>query len=290
MNMLDDDRKKYMSGSSAKKDEKRMGYKDGRTVYGEEEGFNIQEAFRESKDMFIKDMVEAQLRDVKNTKDRDEYIILKTQDRNKVGERLGVQEDLQKDIQEALRELAENENPMLMGGRQIKNEGGSLLADDMTMMPENMEMSEETPMESDDDMEEKYLNYILGEALSEDEEDMLMSKLEQDGELSLLFDKVLEVAQEFAGSGPIEGPGTGVSDSIPARLSDGEFVFTAKAVEEIGEDTLMSMMKEAEVAAEKREGFFNGEIVSRKEEIEDEESDVSDDMRTVNPRMNPNSR
>ena len=40
---------------------------------------------------------------------------------------------------------------------------------------------------------------------------------------------------EFSGSGPIEGPGTEKSDSIPARLSDGEFVFTAKATEEIGE-------------------------------------------------------
>ena len=65
---------------------------------------------------------------------------------------------------------------------------------------------------------------------------MLMSKLQQDEQLSMLFDKVVEVASEFAGSGPVEGPGSGVSDSIPARLSDGEFVFTAKAVEEIGAD------------------------------------------------------
>jgi len=50
----------------------------------------------------------------------------------------------------------------------------------------------------------------------------------------------------------------GVSDSIPARLSDGEFVFTAKAVEEIGEDALMSMMKEAEAAADERQGLAMG--------------------------------
>jgi hypothetical protein len=30
------------------------------------------------------------------------------------------------------------------------------------------------------------------------------------------------------------GPGTGTSDSIPARLSDGEFVMTARAVENAG--------------------------------------------------------
>jgi len=34
--------------------------------------------------------------------------------------------------------------------------------------------------------------------------------------------------------GPINGPGTGTSDSIPARLSDGEFVMTASAVRGAG--------------------------------------------------------
>ena len=37
-----------------------------------------------------------------------------------------------------------------------------------------------------------------------------------------------------AGGGEIVGPGTGTSDSIPARLSDGEFVMTAKAVRNAG--------------------------------------------------------
>jgi hypothetical protein len=35
--------------------------------------------------------------------------------------------------------------------------------------------------------------------------------------------------------GAINGPGTGTSDSIPAMLSDGEFVFTAKAVRAMGQ-------------------------------------------------------
>ena len=34
--------------------------------------------------------------------------------------------------------------------------------------------------------------------------------------------------------GPIEGPGTETSDDIPAMLSDGEFVMTAKAVRGAG--------------------------------------------------------
>ncbi len=113
-------------------------------------------------------------------------------------------------------------------------------------------------MMPDEDMEEGYTRFIMDEALTEEEEDMLTSKLEQDEELQMLFDKVIDVAQEFAGSGPVDGPGSGVSDSIPARLSDGEFVFTAKAVGEIGEDSLMSMMKEAEAAANERQGLAMG--------------------------------
>ena len=37
-----------------------------------------------------------------------------------------------------------------------------------------------------------------------------------------------------AGGGEVMGPGTGTSDSIPARLSDGEFVMTARAVRNAG--------------------------------------------------------
>ena len=37
-----------------------------------------------------------------------------------------------------------------------------------------------------------------------------------------------------ADGGEVIGPGTGTSDSIPARLSDGEFVMTAEAVRNAG--------------------------------------------------------
>jgi hypothetical protein len=133
-------------------------------------------------------------------------------------------------------------------------EGGEI--DNQMLMV--MTPSQESEMETDDNMEDNYTKFIMEEALSEDEEDMLTSKLEQDEQLSMLFDKIIDVAQEFAGSGPVEGPGSGVSDSIPARLSDGEFVFTAKAVEEIGEDSLMSMMKDAEAKADERQGLAEG--------------------------------
>jgi hypothetical protein len=43
--------------------------------------------------------------------------------------------------------------------------------------------------------------------------------------------------------GPVNGPGTGTSDSIPAKLSDGEFVMTAKAVRGAGDGNRMAGAK-----------------------------------------------
>ena len=43
-----------------------------------------------------------------------------------------------------------------------------------------------------------------------------------------------EAVMFAAGGGEVDGPGTGTSDSVPARLSDGEFVVTAKAVRGAG--------------------------------------------------------
>ena len=175
--------------------------------------------------------------------------------------------------------------------RKKKAEGGEI--DDQMLMVMTPPM--ESEMEPDGEMEDGYTRFIMEEALSEDEEDMLMSKLEQDEELAMLFDKVIDVAQEFAGSGPVEGPGSGVSDSIPARLSDGEFVFTAKAVEEIGEDALMSMMKDAEAKADKRQGMRIGGIMSTENSEVDQygrpldaeiaEEEVKKSMLSVNPRF-----
>ena len=45
-------------------------------------------------------------------------------------------------------------------------------------------------MVPDEQMEDNYTQFIMEEALTEKEENMLMSKLEQDEELAMLFDKV----------------------------------------------------------------------------------------------------
>ena len=136
-------------------------------------------------------------------------------------------------------------------------------------MPDGTEMPgatheeyEEQTMLPDEEMEEDYVDYVMEETLSNEDRNYLISALEKDDRLSEIFDQVVESATEFSGSGPIEGPGSEMSDSIPARLSDGEFVFTAKAADEIGEDNLMSMMKEAEANADKRQPVANGGYIN----------------------------
>ena len=126
------------------------------------------------------------------------------------------------------------------------------------MPNETNSMLQSDTMAPDDVMEDEYLDFVLEEALSEEEQSFLMEQLQTNTQLAMIFDKVIDVAQEFAGSGPVEGPGSGVSDSIPARLSDGEFVFTAEAVKVIGADNLMAMMKDAESQAQGRQDLAEG--------------------------------
>lgn len=53
-----------------------------------------------------------------------------------------------------------------------------------------------------------------------------------------------------ADGGHITGPGTSVSDSIPAKLSDGEFVLSADVVKAIGVDKLQALQDRYHVPAE----------------------------------------
>ena len=110
-----------------------------------------------------------------------------------------------------------------------------------------MGMEDEMPMDEDMEDEEDYgdMDAIIDtSALSEEEEKVLDDAVEMHPELEGIIPKL--VATEFTEDGEVEGPGTGTSDSIPALLSDGEFVFTAKAVKNIGVDKLRKMMKQAE--------------------------------------------
>ena len=145
------------------------------------------------------------------------------------------------------------------GGYSAYAEGSMLVPPEMGMeegmpvdtydnIPENEMAEAEASQLPDAEMESDYLEFVLGEALETEEQEYLMSVLETDERLGSIFDKVMDVAGEFSGEGSVEGPGTGVSDSIPARLSDGEFVFTKKATDQMGADQLQTMMDEAEKA------------------------------------------
>tara|TARA_R110002074_G_scaffold268697_4_gene440712 strand:- start:535 stop:1119 length:585 start_codon:yes stop_codon:yes gene_type:complete len=134
------------------------------------------------------------------------------------------------------------------------NEGSMLTTPEMELedtysnIPEDEVEAAEASQLPDDEMVDTFQDFVLGEALTEEEQDMLSEVLESNEALAAVFDKVLDVAAEFSGEGSVEGIGTGVSDSIPARLSDGEFVFTKKAVDSIGAENLQLMMDEAEQA------------------------------------------
>ena len=134
-----------------------------------------------------------------------------------------------------------------------------------TYTPEDQANAEETQL-PDNEMEGEYIDLVLSEALEPEEQDYLMETLTADPRLSQIFDKVVDTASEFSGSGEVAGPGTGVSDSIPARLSDGEFVMTRKATDQIGADNLQVMMDDAERAYDGGlQGKNEGGLLSRPE-------------------------
>ena len=120
-----------------------------------------------------------------------------------------------------------------------------VVEEESLLKPEGMD---EMPMDDEEDITDEDLEgmdaIIDTSALSDEEEQLLDEAVDMHPELEAIIPKL--VATEFTDDGEVEGPGTGTSDSIPALLSDGEFVFTAKAVKNIGVDKLRAMMKKAE--------------------------------------------
>lgn len=72
--------------------------------------------------------------------------------------------------------------------------------------------------------------------------------------------------QYLAGGGHVRGPGTGTSDSIPAMLSDGEFVMPADTVRKVGVrrlQDLVDMTHEPSGKATQPAGYADGGLASR---------------------------
>ena len=166
----------------------------------------------------------------------------------------------------------------VLKGRGVFQEGGMPEEQDMpvdtypNIPPEEMAAAEASQL-PDNEMEDQYIDFILDESLNPEEQTYLMNSLEADPQLSVIFDKLIGTASEFSGAGEVEGPGTGVSDSIPARLSDGEFVMTRKATDAIGADNLQTMMDDAERAYDggyMMQMAFGGAV--KDEELEDSKS------------------
>ena len=143
----------------------------------------------------------------------------------------------------------------ILKGRGVFQEGGTLMMPEEGMPVDTYpnipadEMAEaEASQLPDEEMEDNYIKFVMDESLNDEEQEYLAEALTKDDRLSDILDKVIVTAGEFSGAGEVDGPGTGVSDSIPARLSDGEFVFTKKATDQLGSDNLQRMMDDAERA------------------------------------------
>jgi len=108
----------------------------------------------------------------------------------------------------------------------------------------------EQPLLSDAQVEQDVVADLISSSLQPQQIQHLQSALQADPVLSEILDTLLVRATEFAGDGAVEGPGDGQSDQIPARLSDGEFVFSAKATQAIGADVLQKLMEEAEASVD----------------------------------------
>ena len=151
-------------------------------------------------------------------------------------------------------------------------EGGPVLEEEGMVIPElqngadvNMQvdtMMTPSEVEGETEPEMEVEANIDTSVLTSDEEQVLEAAIEDYPELVDIISKMS--MKEFTGEGEIQGPGTETSDSIPAMLSDGEFVFTAKAVKQLGVDKLRNMMGKAEMDYDKDMGVqdMNNEPMS----------------------------
>ena len=102
-------------------------------------------------------------------------------------------------------------------------------------------------MEIDEDARAEYMNEVLKRARSKQPEGRLLQSTidTTDQNMRMMGDNMPSLMTYRARGGGIAdldmrsggesiGPGTGTSDDVPAMLSDGEFVVTAKAVENLG--------------------------------------------------------
>ncbi len=187
---------------------------------------------------------------------------------------------------------------MMSGGKAMYAEGSMLVPPEMEMpvdtysnIPEDEMAEAKASQLPDDKMEDKYLEYVLDESLDQNDQEYLMNALDGDERLSGIFDKVMDVAGEFSGEGEVEGLGTGVSDSIPARLSTVN-CFHQKATDQLGADKLQTMMDDAERAYDGgyKKKAFGGLTDSGMSEIEEEDEESVIRSRMISADSMPSNK
>ena len=166
---------------------------------------------------------------------------------------------------------------MLVPPEMADMEAGAPVDTYPNIPPEEMAAVEASQL-PDAEVEDNYVDFVMSEALGQEEQSYLMNALEADPQLSMIFDKVVDTASEFSGAGPVDGPGDGVSDSIPARLSAGEFVVTKKATDQIGAGPLQTMMDEAERA-------YDGGLMGRDKAATGKKEDTINEMMSSSNQM-----
>ena len=305
-------------------DKTRIGYQEGNEV---EAGLTIEEMKKLlSTNLGIVDPDEISLNRIVNYTDEEtkkayQVFLEKEKERKRIEDEKRRTADMEKAAAEFKNRTIKNKGGMLSddkdrmsykeGGKGIEalrkeapevvarmgyEEGGSMDSQMPNMMPaESMPMpAEEMDMVSDEQMEQDHLDFIINESLDQEEESYLMQALQADDRLSMIFDKVMDTASEFSGDGPVEGLGSEVSDSIPARLSDGEFVITAKATDEIGSDNLQNMMDSAEEVSDNRKQVAMGGSIQDESKVDQFGKSIDEDlvdeeirrsMLSVNPRL-----
>ena len=154
-------------------------------------------------------------------------------------------------------EIIQTKIPKAARGGRVHAAAGMYLGDDgmydkfldnpmlnrESMMGEN----DYNSMEIDEDAQTEYMNEVLKRARSKQPEGRLLQSTIDitDQNMRMMGDNMPSLMTYRARGGGIAdldmrsggesmGPGTGTSDDVPAMLSDGEFVVTAKAVENLG--------------------------------------------------------
>ena len=154
-------------------------------------------------------------------------------------------------------EIIQTKIPKAARGGRVHAAAGMYLGDDgmydkfldnpmlnrESMMGEN----DYNSMEIDEDAQAEYMNEVLKRARSKQPEGRLLQSTidTTDQNMRMMGDNMPSLMTYRARGGGIAdldmrsggesiGPGTGTSDDVPAMLSDGEFVVTAKAVENLG--------------------------------------------------------